>query len=146
MSAEELAWERFSKANYEKTIGRPELQWFGHATMGIDWNGLYLLTDPVISARVKVAPRLFDQPRLDETRLVDAVLITHAHMDHLDNASLERLLPTNIYLPSGSECFLSEAVCRRHVVIPVKLEAPFFIGELEVIPVPAKHGGWRYPW
>ena len=146
LPAEELAWERFSKASYEKTIGYPELQWFGHSTIGIAWNGRYLLTDPVISGRVKLAPRLFDQPCLDETKPVDAILISHAHMDHLDNASLERLLPTIIYLPSGSERFLSETVRKRHTVIPVKMGVPFSIGALEVVPVPAKHGGWRYPW
>ena len=146
LSAEELAWEHFSEAVYEVTGERPKLNWLGHATMGINWNGRYLLTDPVSSGRVKVAPCLFDKPCLDETRPVDAVLITHAHMDHLDNPTLGRLFPTTIYLPSGSERFLSKAVRRRHTVIPVQIGAPFAVGALEVVPVPAKHGGWRYPW
>jgi L-ascorbate metabolism protein UlaG (beta-lactamase superfamily) len=146
LSEEEQAWERFSEASHEKSLESPRLQWLGHATVGIDWNGSYLLTDPLSSGRVKIAPRLFDEPCVDETRLVDAVLITHAHMDHLDNPTLERLLPTTLYLPSGSERFLSEAVRRRHTVISVQIGIPFSVGALEIVPVPAKHGGWRYPW
>jgi L-ascorbate metabolism protein UlaG (beta-lactamase superfamily) len=139
-------WAVQSAASYEALENRPELKWLGHATLEIEWAGLRLVTDPVNSERVKVAPRLFKEPVLQDDEALDAILLSHAHMDHLDNATLERLLSTRLFLPAGTECFLSEAVLRRHEIVRVELWEPIQLGALRIIPVPAAHGGWRYPW
>jgi L-ascorbate metabolism protein UlaG (beta-lactamase superfamily) len=72
--------------------------WLGHATVLLELEGHWVLTDPVWSDRVspsrKIGPRrnhptpmpLGDLPRLD------AVLISHDHYDHLDTATIEWLL------------------------------------------------------
>jgi L-ascorbate metabolism protein UlaG (beta-lactamase superfamily) len=74
--------------------------WLGHATVLLEIEGHWVLTDPVWSDRVspsrKVGPRrnhpvpmsLLDLPRLD------AVLISHDHYDHLDTATIDTLLAT----------------------------------------------------
>jgi L-ascorbate metabolism protein UlaG (beta-lactamase superfamily) len=146
LTGDELSWARESEATFIASADTPELHWLGHATMRIDWAGQRLLTDPMNSNRVKIAPRLFNTPSLEDSLQVDAILISHAHMDHLDNATLESLEPTRIFLPAGSERFLSAAVQTRHQVIPVQLGVSITLGDLEIIPVPAAHGGWRYPW
>lgn len=146
LSPEERAWALRSNADYHELENRPELEWFGHATLQLEWGGVRLVSDPVNSSRVKVAPRLFEEPILSDAPAVDAVLLSHAHMDHMDNATLERLAPTRLYLPAGSERFLSEAVRARHEVQPVQIGEPFRLGDLELTPVTARHGGWRYPW
>jgi L-ascorbate metabolism protein UlaG (beta-lactamase superfamily) len=142
----EREWTDQSAASYAKLDNRPELQWFGHATMQIEWGGVRLVSDPVNVSRVKVAPRLFAKPILPDDTKVDGILLSHAHMDHLDNATLERLPSTQLYLPAGSERFLSDAVRERHEIVPVRIGEPFMLGTLEITPVPARHGGWRYPW
>ena len=124
----------------------PRLSWWGHATVQIDFFGLRFLVDPVAASRIKVAPRLFEQPQLNIETGSDVILITHAHMDHLDMATLEALPPARLLLPAGSERFLSEVVLSRHVVQPITLNEVIQLGGLEIIPVPARHGGWRYPW
>ncbi len=75
--------------------------WLGHATVLLEVEGRWVLTDPVWSDRVspsrKVGPSrnhpvpmpLADLPRLD------AVLISHDHYDHLDTATIDTLLSTS---------------------------------------------------
>ena len=65
--------------------------WVGHATMLIELDGLRILTDPVLGARVGPLRRLGPAPDPGALGPIDAVLISHAHPDHFDRASLGRL-------------------------------------------------------
>lgn len=142
----ERAWLARGQQSYATQSNAPVLNWEGHATLRIDWGGVRLVTDPVVTGRVKVAPRLFPEPLLDTTAAFDVVLISHAHMDHLDNASLAQLAPTRIILPAGSQRFLSEPVRRKHQLIPIHVGDSISVGAVEIVAVEAAHGGWRYPW
>lgn len=125
----------------------PKLDWWGHATMQLEWDGLRLLFDPIAESRITVSPRRFgDRAPIPETLMTDAIFLTHAHMDHFNNATLERLPASTIYLPAGSERFLSPAVRERHRVHPLPLNETVDLGNVLVTTVPARHGGWRYPW
>jgi len=80
--------------------------WLGHATMLINFYGTWLLTDPALRARIgvrvgpalTVGPRRLVRPALTARELptLDAVLVSHAHMDHCDLATL-RQLPRNTH-------------------------------------------------
>jgi L-ascorbate metabolism protein UlaG (beta-lactamase superfamily) len=74
--------------------------WLGHATVLINFYGTWLLTDPVLRSRVGVrvagvtiGPRRLVRPALTigELPSLDAVLVSHSHMDHCDMATLRRL-------------------------------------------------------
>ena len=65
----------------------------GHATTLIEVDGTRLLTDPVLGARVLHIRRLGAVPDLPAR--LDAILVSHAHYDHLDLASL-RALPAEV--------------------------------------------------
>ncbi|HEX8161082.1 MAG TPA: MBL fold metallo-hydrolase [Pyrinomonadaceae bacterium] len=75
--------------------------WLGHATVLVNFYGTWLLTDPALGRRVglRVAPGVTLGPRrlvepalgVGELPRLDAVLISHAHMDHCDLATLRRL-------------------------------------------------------
>jgi len=74
--------------------------WLGHATVLINFYGTWLLTDPALGARVglrvgglTVGPRRLVRPALGARELppLDAVLVSHAHMDHCDLGTLRRL-------------------------------------------------------
>jgi L-ascorbate metabolism protein UlaG (beta-lactamase superfamily) len=74
--------------------------WLGHASVVARVAGVTALVDPVLSHRVgpRVAGRTFGPRRLEPAPVapealpvVDLVLITHAHFDHLDRPTLERL-------------------------------------------------------
>lgn len=68
--------------------------WLGHSTVLLEIDGARLLTDPVWSERASplsfLGPRRF-QPvpvALDALPPLDAVLISHDHYDHLDQATV----------------------------------------------------------
>jgi L-ascorbate metabolism protein UlaG (beta-lactamase superfamily) len=120
------------------------IEYVGHATVLVDLDGVRLLTDPLLRNRVahlrRVAP-------LDarSRRGVDAVLISHAHYDHLDIPSLEKLgksLP--IVVPRGLAGLLRKR--RFESVVEVEVGETFRIGDLEVRAVPAEHEGSRGPF
>jgi L-ascorbate metabolism protein UlaG (beta-lactamase superfamily) len=67
------------------------LTWLGHATVLIEAAGVRLLTDPVLRRRVAHLRR--HAPAVDVPRDVDAVLLSHAHRDHLDLPTLRALAP-----------------------------------------------------
>jgi L-ascorbate metabolism protein UlaG (beta-lactamase superfamily) len=77
--------------------------WIGHATVLLRIGGKTILTDPVLSHRIGVGFGLFTvglkrefaaalRPR--ELPPIDLILISHAHMDHLDRPTLARLKKT----------------------------------------------------
>jgi L-ascorbate metabolism protein UlaG (beta-lactamase superfamily) len=77
------------------------LTWLGHATVLMEIGGAVLLTDPVLRRRVAHLRRHQPAPSLPPR--VDAILVSHAHRDHLDMPSL-RLLDrgATVVAPSGA--------------------------------------------
>ncbi|WP_343527900.1 MBL fold metallo-hydrolase [Sphingomonas sp.] len=69
----------------------------GHASLLIQAAGVNILTDPVWSERAspfrRVGPKRVTVPGIafDELPPIDVVLLSHAHYDHLDVATLRRL-------------------------------------------------------
>jgi L-ascorbate metabolism protein UlaG (beta-lactamase superfamily) len=78
--------------------------WIGHATVLLRVGQTTILTDPVMSSRIGVGlglitggPRRIVAPALAIRQLppIDLILISHAHFDHLDRPTLQRL-PRNV--------------------------------------------------
>ena len=74
--------------------------WLGHAGILLRQGGTTVLVDPVLSERIgpRIGGRVIGPGRLQDAPVgveglpeVDAVLITHAHFDHLDRPTLEML-------------------------------------------------------
>jgi L-ascorbate metabolism protein UlaG (beta-lactamase superfamily) len=64
------------------------IEYVGHATVAVDLDGVRLLTDPLLRNRVAHLRRATPVD-MRARRGVDAVLVSHAHYDHLDLPSLE---------------------------------------------------------
>ena len=77
--------------------------WFGHSSVLLELDGVTILLDPVWSERVSpsqhVGPkRLHDNPiSLEQLPRIDAVVISHDHYDHLDEATVR-------WLATHTEC------------------------------------------
>ncbi|HUH04224.1 MAG TPA: MBL fold metallo-hydrolase, partial [Kofleriaceae bacterium] len=75
--------------------GSIDVIWIGHATALIRLGDRWILTDPNFSNRVGVVYERYVEPGLEASDLppLAAVLVSHAHLDHLDAASL-RAVPS----------------------------------------------------
>jgi L-ascorbate metabolism protein UlaG (beta-lactamase superfamily) len=74
--------------------------WLGHATVLVNFYGATFVTDPVLGRRcgLQLGPWTFGPRRLVEPALrvgelppIDLLVLTHAHFDHLDTWTLERM-------------------------------------------------------
>ena len=123
--------------------------WLGHATVLLNLYGTTVLTDPVLERRiglgrgfVKLGPRRLIQPALRKRELprLDAVLLSHAHMDHTDLGTL-RAIPakTRVVVQSGNR----DLVRRFHAVDELAWGQTATVGELDVESVETRHWGAR---
>lgn len=125
------------------------MSWLGHATVLLNFFGTSILTDPVLEHRiglgrgvVKLGPRRLIQPALRKRELppLDAVLLSHAHMDHTDLGTL-RAIPSRVrvVVQSGNR----DLVRRFHAVDELAWGQRAQIGSLEVESVETRHWGAR---
>ncbi|MHC1762722.1 MAG: MBL fold metallo-hydrolase [Verrucomicrobiia bacterium] len=133
------------------------LSWLGHATVLINFYGFRILTDPALCPRVGVwlrvgtlGPKRYIAPALTVKELppVDLVLLSHAHMDHMDLATLRHLRATpatvtsrettEIVRKAGLENIQELDWKQRTTVSSPR-------GDLEILAFEVKHWGRRWP-
>lgn len=131
--------------------------WIGHSTVLIKLGSTWVLTDPVFSDVVglnllglRIGPRRLTPPALslEEIPRPDVVLISHAHMDHLDLPSLEMLTrrwpnQIDVITPSNTADLLREFAWKSVGELDWhgrSCKAGIDIQAIEVV-----HNGWRLP-
>ena len=120
-----------------------QIRYVGHATVNVALDGVRLLTDPLLRTRVAHLRR---RGRVDPAALrgIDTVLVSHAHYDHLDLPSLERLgRLTPIVVPRGCGALLRRRSFAR--VIELDVGETIAIGAISVTATLAEHDGSRAP-
>src|SRR3954454_4437662 len=120
------------------------MTWLGHATALVELDGARVITDPVLRDRmgplVRYAPPPSDAP-LDG---IDAVLLSHLHLDHADLPSLRRLgASTPVVAPRGAGSWLEARGLRDVHELGAGDETS--IGPLTVTATHATHDGRRWP-
>jgi L-ascorbate metabolism protein UlaG (beta-lactamase superfamily) len=131
-------WKRIS-VDYRRRIApaphRPDpstwpddeltLSWLGHSTLLINFFGVWILSDPALLTRVGIragvvtlGPKRYVAPALRPRQLppIDIVLLTHAHMDHLDIGTLRKLPRDSIVITAASTRDLLKRLRFREVV------------------------------
>jgi len=103
-----------------------------------------VLTDPALRQRIAHIRRRVPAPSLPELEPLDAVVVSHAHHDHLDPPSL-RLVARDcpVIVPRGCGGILRRRRIRE--VIEVEPGDRIAVGGIFVEAVPALHDGRRYP-
>jgi L-ascorbate metabolism protein UlaG (beta-lactamase superfamily) len=90
----------------------------GHATLLIQSGGVNMLTDPLFSERASpfsfAGPRRVSPPgvRFEDLPKIDIVLLSHNHYDHLDVATLKKLVARDdprIITPLGNDTIVRKA-------------------------------------
>jgi L-ascorbate metabolism protein UlaG (beta-lactamase superfamily) len=120
------------------------LTYVGHATLLLELSGRRVLTDPLLRSGVGYVRRRARAPRLEDLTELDAILVSHAHHDHLDPPSL-RLVGHDcpVVVPRGCA-----SLARRSGVREVVEMAPgerVKVADMWVEGVSAHHDGRRYP-
>jgi L-ascorbate metabolism protein UlaG (beta-lactamase superfamily) len=124
---------------------RLTITYVGHETLLLELDGIRLLTDPMLRMRFPLLRRHGPLPNRAITKNLDAVLISHLHLDHSNPASLQ-LLPreTPLLLPRGARRIL-----RRYRFTDMRELGPgesARFGNVTVTATTARHTGKRYPW
>jgi L-ascorbate metabolism protein UlaG (beta-lactamase superfamily) len=120
---------------------------FGHSTQLIGVNGRYVLTDPHFGRRCTLWPRRSPMPDPAQLPPLDAVVISHAHPDHLHIGSFKYIPSTvPIFVPEGMAGALRYAV--QNPIIALNWWTRFTLPNgLSMTAVPARHFGGRWlPW
>jgi len=128
--------------------------WVGHASVLIGFAGTTLLTDPAFFDRVgpqigpiTIGPRRLVAPALmpDDLPPLDAVVLSHAHMDSLDRPSLRavargRLLVT----PPRTRDLVDDLGFAR--IVELGWGEKVTAGDVEIEAIEVDHWGKRWPW
>ena len=126
------------------TVHSDSLTWVGHATVLLELGGVRLLTDPVLRGRIAHLRRSGAPPAREVTERIDAVLISHLHLDHFDVPSLRRLdRDVLVVAPTGAGNRLRRLGFSQ--VTELTAGEGVDVRGLPVTAVPAHHDGRRYP-
>jgi L-ascorbate metabolism protein UlaG (beta-lactamase superfamily) len=116
----------------------------GHATVLLELGGVRLLTDPVLLPGFAHIRRHAAPPAADVTERIDAVLLSHLHLDHLHLASLRRFArDVRLVVPRGAGSFLKRQGFAR--AQELARGESLNVEGVEVVATPAVHDDHRWP-
>ena len=132
-------------AEPERAVSPLRITYIGHATLLLELDGVRVLTDPHFGARLgRFLPRV-SAPGVSIADLpaIDALLLTHAHADHLSFACLDAL-PRHV--PLFSPPAVARWLARRGYAHaqPLAPDESISVRGLRIRAAPAKHYGSRY--
>jgi L-ascorbate metabolism protein UlaG (beta-lactamase superfamily) len=128
------------------------ITWFGHSSFLVDMDGTRILIDPMWGERASpsslVGPkRFFDPPiGLDDLPLVDAVVLSHDHYDHLNEETI-KALRTRIPLfiaPLGVGAHLEYWGVEADKVAETDWWETVEVGSLKLVCLPSRHFSGRF--
>jgi L-ascorbate metabolism protein UlaG (beta-lactamase superfamily) len=123
----------------------------------LNFYGVHVLTDPALGNHVGVSvglgtagPKRYVAPalRFEELPPIDLILLSHAHMDHMDLPTLSRFSPEVSIITAKETSDVLEGTRVRHVTELGWNERAVChtpSGELEIDALEVKHWGQRWP-
>ncbi|HWH69766.1 MAG TPA: MBL fold metallo-hydrolase [Candidatus Sulfotelmatobacter sp.] len=133
------------------------LCWLGHTTVLINFYGLHILTDPALGSRVGISlglgtagPKRYIAPALRPKELppIDVVLLSHAHMDHMDLPTLRHFAPSTFTISAKETADVLAGAGLKHITELAWNQRTIFRnakGELQVEAFEVRHWGQRWP-
>lgn len=111
-----LLSEENSIALYQKLEGKNTITWIGQSTLLIRIDGKTIITDPFFSKYASpfpVGPRRYVNPGISPEKLplIDIILISHNHYDHLDEDFIESISNKkniHVFVPLKLKTFFTE--------------------------------------
>jgi L-ascorbate metabolism protein UlaG (beta-lactamase superfamily) len=130
------------------------ITWFGHASALVEIDGARILTDPWWSERASplgwAGPQRWFAPPipLDALPLIDAVVISHDHYDHLDRDTIlaMKAWKTKFVVPLGVGAHLRKWGIARSRIVELDWWQEADIAGLRIVATPARHKSGRTAW
>jgi L-ascorbate metabolism protein UlaG (beta-lactamase superfamily) len=148
-----IATEKVLPASWQD--GEITIANLGHATLLMNYLGVRVITDPALFDKVgwsvgglfTIGPRrLVDHVlRPNELPPVDVVLVTHAHMDHLDLPSLS-VMPREAVVVTCNGCSPLLRPIGFRDVREIQWGETTTVRGLSITALGATHWGKRWPW
>jgi len=141
-----------SSAKIENKIINPKVDdarlavlWIGHATMLIQIDDRFILTDPVFTETVAFLSKRLIEPGIDVENLpeIDVALISHLHPDHLSLGSLEMIENKieNLIVPEGGLLYIPNYDFEAN---DLKWWNTTELNGVKITSAPVLHNGMRY--
>jgi len=148
------AFQRIQGTQQKPVLAAPgelAITFIGHASFLLQIGGLNILVDPVFAHWLLLIHRL-RRPgaRIDDLPAIDAVLLTHAHMDHLNLPSLRKTIRHTrklrgeapvVVVPEGVQDLVNTLGFAD--VIATQCWQTITVGPVEITMTPAQHWGAR---
>lgn len=133
-------------ADPRRADARLVVTWLGHASWLVQLDDRFVLTDPVLGETVGAGfSRRLVEVGVPIERLppVDVVVISHLHLDHLSQSSLDALegRAARAFIPEGGQVYVPP---RRYPIDEVPVGRSVAIDGLRVTAVPVRHPGYRF--
>ncbi len=132
----------------------PTLTWIGHSTFLWQYQGVNLITDPHLTQRASpvnfLGPQRLVEPGLSLTDLpvIDIVIISHNHYDHLDRKTVSVLVeqqpanPPLFMVPLGLKDWFAD-IGIKEKVIELDWWQSHRVGDWQLNAVPVQHWSRR---
>jgi L-ascorbate metabolism protein UlaG (beta-lactamase superfamily) len=126
--------------------------WLGHSTVLVKVDGFTFITDPVLGPRcgVKMGPMTVGLKRLVAAALsrkelppIDMILLSHAHFDHFDHATLRSLERLGTSIVTASETMNLLHPRRFKSVSELAWNTSTRVGPVQVRAIEVNHWGAR---
>lgn len=119
--------------------------WVGHATVLVQMDDKFILTDPVFTRTVGNLSTRLVEPGLLPQHLpnIDAVLISHLHFDHLSLGSLDLIEAKTeaLFVPEGGLVYVPHC---KSPLVELQTWESYEKGGLRITAAPVEHVGFRY--
>ena len=113
----------------------------GHATLLINFCGTTILTDPVFVNWIPYPRRIVGLPySISDLPHIDVILISHAHLEHLNRSSLRRLVQKT------STIILTENCSGFKKIVETTWNNIYKEESLSFSAIKPQHWGKRMPW
>jgi L-ascorbate metabolism protein UlaG (beta-lactamase superfamily) len=124
---------------------RLSVLWIGHATVLVQMDDKWILTDPWLVDTMGQIQRRVSPPGIEAKLLppCDAVVISHLHPDHLSYGSLERIehKVKRLFVPEGGLAYVPDLAFDAK---ELRTWDAFDDDGLRITAVPVRHVGGRY--
>ncbi len=144
----------FEAHSYRNDQNKEDIQfsWFGHSSVLLRVEGKTVLFDPVFGERASMVsfagPKKYDYTndvQVEDLPVIDAVLISHDHYDHLDYPTIKKLKDrvNRFFVPLGVGVHLERwGVPKAHIVeLDWWQEAP--MDDFRIVLTPTRHFSGR---